>query len=307
MRKPAFDPGLTQQYTGAFQRVINKDGTFNVHRRGATWHDFHPYLHLINLGWPVFFAALLAGYVVVNTLFAAVYYELGPGALQGAAAPTEWGRFLNGFFFSAHTLSTVGYGSIAPRSLGGNLVASAESLVGVLGFAVATGLLYGRVSRPSAKLGFSEQMVVAPYQDGQSLQFRVVNRRRNDLVEIEARVMMMTVEWENGQPVRRYHALKLEREKVLFLPLTWTIVHPIDSESPLAGVTAEALEQKQAEVLVLLKAYDDTFSQAVMARYSYRWDEIAWGRQFAPAFTADSEGGMVLDVEKVGQLRHLAE
>lgn len=301
MQKPAFDPGLTQNYTGHVRRVINKDGTFNVRRRGTTWHDFHPYLHLINMGWIPFFSLLVLGYIVVNTLFALAYFSLGPGNLAGADASTASGRFLNDFFFSAHTLSTVGYGSISPKSLGSNIVASVESLVGVLGFAVATGLLFGRVSRPSAKIGFSDKMLVAPYQDMQSLQFRVVNRRRNDLTEIEARVMLMTVEEKDGQPVRRYRQLKLERDQVLFMPLTWTIVHPIDSESPLFGLGEADFRRLQTEVMILLKAYDDTFSQTVLSRYSYRYDEIAWNLKFAPAFSVDSEGDLVLELQNVGQ------
>jgi inward rectifier potassium channel len=302
MQKPAFDPGLTQKYTGNFRRVINKDGTFNVRRRGANWHDFHPHLHLINMGWAPFFSLVFLGYLVVNTLFALAYYALGPGHLTGADSPTEVGRFLNDFFFSAHTLSTVGYGSISPKSLGSNIVASIESLVGVLGFAVATGLLFGRVSRPSAKIGFSQTMLVSPYQEIQSLQFRVVNRRRNDLMEIQARVMIMTVEDKDGQPTRRYTQLKLEREQVLFMPLTWTIVHPIDGESPMFGLTPKDLERLQAEVMILIKAYDDTFSQTVLARYSYRYDEINWNRRFAPAFSVDAEGDLVLELQKVGEI-----
>jgi inward rectifier potassium channel len=302
MQKPAFDPGLTQKYTGNFRRVINKDGTFNVRRRGATWRDFHPYLHLINMHWAPFFGLVFLGYLIVNTLFALAYFGLGPGSLAGADASTEAGRFFNDFFFSAHTLSTVGYGSISPKSLGSNIVAAIESLVGVLGFAVATGLLFGRVSRPSAKIGFSEKLLMTPYQDIQSLQFRVVNRRRNDLVEIQARVLLMTVEEQEGQPTRQYRLLKLEREQVLFLPLTWTIVHPIDSESPMFGLTAEDLKRLQAEVMILLKAYDDTFSQTVLARYSYRYDEIVWNEHFAPAFSVDSDGDLVLELQKVGQL-----
>jgi inward rectifier potassium channel len=302
MQKVGFDPGLTQKYTGTMRRVINKDGTFNVRRRGATWRDFHPYLILINMEWVPFFGIVVLGYLVVNTLFALAYFSLGPGHLLGGEASTEGGRFLNDFFFSAHTLSTVGYGSISPKSLESNIVASAESLVGVLGFAVATGLLFGRVSRPSAKIGFSEKILVTPYQDIQSLQFRVVNRRRNDLMEIQARVLLMTVEYKDGQPTRQYRQLKLEREQVLFMPLTWTIVHPIDGESPMFGLNAADLERMQAEVMILLKAYDDTFSQTVLARFSYRYDEIAWNQHFAPAFSVDTGGDMVLELQKVGEL-----
>jgi inward rectifier potassium channel len=301
MRTPSFDPGLTQQFTGAFRRVINKDGSFNVQRRGVTWRDFHPYLVLINMSWPGFLGTLFVGYLLVNTLFAAMYFALGPGQLVGADAPTAAGRFFNDFFFSAHTLTTVGYGNISPSTTASNLVAVFEGLLGVLGFAVATGLLFGRVSRPSARIGFSENMLVAPYQEGYSLQCRIVNRRKNSLADLQARCMLMTVE-DHGSAKRTYTQLKLERPDLLFLPLTWTIVHPIDAESPLWGKSAEELRQMQAEVLVVVKGFDDTFNQTVWARNSYRHDEFVWDRRFAPAFFVDGNGDLVVEVRKVGQL-----
>ena len=302
MQNPSFDPGLTQQVTAPLRRIINKDGQFNVHRRGTTWRDVHPYLHLINLSWPAFLGTLLLGYLVVNTVFAGVYFALGPDQLAGGDAPTAWGRFLNGFFFSAHTLSTVGYGNISPKSMTANVVAAFEALVGVLGFAVATGLLFGRVSRPSARIGFSENMAVSPYQDVTSLQFRVVNRRANSLMELETKLMLMTVDRKDGKVQRTYKLLNLEREQVLFMPLTWTVVHPIDRESPLWGLTAKDLEDAQAELLILIKGYDDTFSQTVLTRHSYRHDEILWDRKFAPAFFVDDEGDLVLELKKVGEV-----
>ena len=300
MAKPSFDPGLTQQFTGPLRRAINQDGTFNVHRRGANWRDFHPYLLLINMSWPGFFAVLFLGYLAVNTVFAIAYYALGAATLAGTAPDSAFERFLYAFFFSSHTLSTVGYGNMYPRGIAGNAVASFEALVGVLGFAVATGLLFGRVSRPSARIGFSEAALIAAYQDGTSLQFRVVNRRPNSLMELEARVMLMTVETRDGVPKREYRLLHLEREQLLFLPLTWTVVHPIDEASPLWGRSADDLERLQAEFLVLVKAYDDTFSQTVVARHSYRHDELRWGIRFAPAFFVDHRGDLVLELQKVG-------
>jgi inward rectifier potassium channel len=167
---------------------------------------------------------------------------------------------------------------------------------------VATGLLFGRVSRPSARLGFSEKMVMAPYEDGMSLQFRVVNRRPNSLMELDARVMLMTVDPADHGLRRNYTVLRLERPQVLFLPLTWTVVHPIDSRSPFFGKTPEELATQQAEVFILIKAYDDTFSQTVLVRHSYRHDEIEWGRRFAPAFHVDGRGDLVLEVPRVGEL-----
>lgn len=302
MHKPAFDPGLTQTFTGPLRRVINKDGSFNVHRSGTTWRDFHPYLLLINMSWPGFLGSVFLGYLSVNTLFALAYFFLPKGQLQGVDAPDRMHHFLNCFFFSAHTLTTVGYGNFAPLGLVANFLASFEGLVGVLGFAVATGLLFGRVSRPSARIGFSCNMVVGPYQDGTSLQFRVVNRRANTLMELEARVLLMTVRTNNGEARRSYEMLKLERERVLFLPLTWTVVHPIDRDSPLWGKTGEDLERLQAEMLILIKGHDDTFNQTVMARYSYRHEDIVWGGHFAPAFRVDGEGDLVLELRKVGTL-----
>jgi inward rectifier potassium channel len=222
--------------------------------------------------------------------------------LQGADSPTEWAHFLNSFFFSAHTLTTVGYGSISPKGTAANVVAAIEAMVGLMGFALATGLLYGRVSRPSAKIGYSSNLLITPYQDITSLQFRVVNQRENILMELDAIVTLMTVVGPPGNLRREFSTLRLERRTVYFLPLTWTIVHPIDTHSPLYGKTHDDLAQLQAEVLVLIKGFDDTFSQTVHSRYSYRYDEIVWGARFTPAFNIDPEGDIVLEVDKVGAL-----
>jgi inward rectifier potassium channel len=167
---------------------------------------------------------------------------------------------------------------------------------------VATGLLFGRISRPSARIGYSENMLVSPYQDGMSLQFRLVNRRANSLMELDAKVMLMTVEPRDGKLARNYKLLRLERPQVLFLPLSWTVVHPIDAESPLWGLTAEDLARLQAEVLILIKGYDDTFSQTVLSKFSYRHDQILWNRRFSPAFFVDDEGALVLELKKVGEV-----
>lgn len=306
MEKATFDPGLTQKFTGELRRAINKDGSFNVHRRGTTWRDIHPYLHLINMPWLGFFGVLFTGYILVNTLFALAYYLLGTGQLQGADASTGLDYFRNAFFFSAQTLSTVGYGSIAPKGTAANIVAALEAMTGLMGFALATGLLFGRVSKPSARIGFSDRILVAPYQDGTSLQFRIVNQRANSLMEMEAKMLLMTVEGPPGNPSRKYAPLTLERDSVYFFALTWTIVHPIDRDSPLYGKTAEELEKLQAEVLILVKGFDETFSQTVHARYSYRYDEFVWGARFIPAFEIDPAGDIVLNVDKVGALAQAA-
>jgi inward rectifier potassium channel len=299
MDKPQFDPGLTQLYTGVLKRAVNQDGQFNVRRTGTNWRDWHPYLFMISAPWPVFFLLVLAAFLVVNTLFALGYLAIGIDTLQNAAAATPILTFLNAFFFSAHTLTTVGYGNMWPVGPGSNSIAVLESVTGVLGFAIATGLMFGRFSRPSARFGFSKAMLVAPYMDGTSLQFRVVNRRSNNIIDLDARLLLMLVEVQDGKPQRRYQALTLERPSVLFFPLTWTVVHPIVEGSPLWGKTAQDLEREQAEVLIMMKGHDESFGQSVHARYSYRYDEIVWGARFATAFEVEKNGDLRIEVNKV--------
>jgi inward rectifier potassium channel len=256
---------------------------------------------LVSVPWSQFFGLVLLAYVLVNSLFAGVYFLLGPGALAGNVnlhnAP---GRFLQCVFFSSQTLTTVGFGAIAPASPAANLVAAFEALCGLLGFAVATGLLFGRVSRPSARIGFSEKALIAAYQDGWSFQFRMVNRRANTLIEPAATVMLMTVDRKDGAAKREFRLLKLEREKVMLFPLTWTVVHPIDPDSPLFGKTAADLEDLQAEFMILVKAWDETFGQTVHQRFSYRYSEVVWGGRFTPAFAVDGKGDLQVHVDKIG-------
>jgi inward rectifier potassium channel len=301
MQTPSFDPGLTQKYDGPLRRVINPDGSFNVLRLGGNWRDVNPYLHLVSISWTKFFGWVLLAYILVNSLFAAVYFQLGPGALTHGLDPIRSpDRLLQCFFFSSQTLTTVGFGAIAPATPAANILAAFEALAGLLGFAVATGLLFGRVSRPSARIGFSRKALISPYQDGMSFQFRMVNRRANTLIEPAATLMLMTVDRADGGSRRDFKMLKLERPSIMLFPLTWTIVHPIDSDSPLFGKTAADLEALQAEFMVLVKAWDETFSQTVHQRFSYRYSDLVWGGKFTPAFGVDADGNLQVHVDKVG-------
>lgn len=301
--EPAYDPGLTQKYAGNLKRVINKDGRFNVRHTGGTWRDSHPYLFLISTSWLNFVVIVCVAFIVVNTLFAFLYIAAGPEHIRNAADTKFPGEFLKIFFFSAHTLTTVGYGNMYPDGVAANVISALEALVGLMGFAIATGLLFGRFSKPSARLGFSETMIVAPYMGSTSLQFRVANRRSNNLIDVETRMLLMTVEPSQGGPQRRYTPLGLERTQVIFFPLPWTVVHPIKEDSPLYGKTAEDLQLLQAELMIVVKGFDDTFGQTVHARYSYRYDEIVWGARFVTAFEIGNEGEMIVSLEKIGSIQ----
>jgi inward rectifier potassium channel len=299
MRQQSFDPGITQSYDGSLDRIVLRDGTFNVQRRGSRFRDFHFYQFLIGLSWPAFFGIVLAAFLAVNTAFTALYLATGIAGLQGVDSVIP--PFLQVFFFSIQTLTTVGYGLTAPRGIAADVLSSIEAMLGVLGFAFSAGLLYGRFSRPVARLRFSTAAIIAPYQGGTSLQLRVANLRRSAIVDLEATLVWMSVEGAGAAARRTYARLELERPTIFFLPLTWTIVHPIDAASPLWGQSAADLAAHAAEVLVLVRGFDDTFNQVVNARTSYRFDEITWGRRFRPAFRSDHKGTMVLDLEKIDE------
>ena len=304
MKQESFDPGLTTQFSGALRRAINHDGSFNVLRKGLRLRDVNPYLKLIDTTWPRFLLFVFLAFLALNVAFAGLYLALGLEHLRGAEP--EMSAFENAFFFSVHTFTTVGYGNIYPTGGWANLASAVEAATGLMVFALFTGLLYGRFSRPSARILFSDQALIAPYQDGTSLQFRITNARSNVLMNLEARVLLMTVDTNDGQLKRQFIDLPLERRTVYFFPLTWTIVHPIDSASPLYGKTAEDLSRLAAEILILIQGFDDTFSQMVHAQYSYRHDEIVWGAKFEPAFSVDAKGELVLEVDQVSKLRRVS-
>jgi inward rectifier potassium channel len=214
------------------------------------------------------------------------------------------GGFSQAFFFSIQTFATIGYGQIAPNGMAANSVVTVEALVGLMYQALATGLLFARFTRPTAALLFSGHAVIGPYNDGRALMFRIVNQRKTEIIELQAQVLFSAVELdERGGTVRRYWPMSLERNKVTFFPLSWTIVHPIDSASPLAGRTPEDLSRTQAEVLVLLSGIDEALEQTVHARSSYRADEIVWNARFQSMFLAsDGQPSVTVDITRVHEI-----
>jgi inward rectifier potassium channel len=279
-------------------RGVNKDGTFNVRRVGLPlFRSYELYHHLITMGGFSFLALLFLGFLVTNVLFAAVYLGIGMEHFVRSGGAGRLDRMLDAFFFSAQTLTTVGYGHISPDSHLVSAVAAFESLLGLLSFALATGLLYGRFSRPHAKIRFSQQGLVAPYQGGTGFMFRFVNLRSNQLIELEATVVLSYLDGESN--TRRFITLPLERKRINLFPTSWTVVHPIDEKSPLFGLTDEDLRQAQAEFIVLIKAFDDTFSQSIYQRTSYIATEVAWGIRFKPMATSGTDGRMAMDVSLV--------
>jgi inward rectifier potassium channel len=288
-------------------RFLNRDGSFNVRREGLSpFRSLSVYHALLTMPWTRFFGWVVGGYFAANLLFAGLYLLCGEGALHGTRARTPAGRFAEAFFFSVQTLATIGYGGVSPASLPANLLVTFEALVGLLGFALATGLLFARFSRPEARVVFSESAVVTPYRGISGLMFRLANERSNQLVNVELVVTLSRLEGE-GARVRRFHALSLERSRVVFFPLHWVVVHPIDETSPLHGVSEQEFAASDAELLILLTAFDETFSQTVHARSSYKPHEVAWGARFAEMFLKDEDGNPVgIDMSRLHAVERLA-
>lgn len=287
------------------KRLLNKDGTFNVRREGLRfWESLSAYHYLLTISWPKFFAIVVGAYLFANAIFAALYVSLGPGALDGVHAGTIGGRFTESFFFSVHTLATIGYGTIAPASFVANVIVTLETLIGLVGVAVMAGISFSRFSRPEAHVLFSRQAVVAPYRGGRALMFRIVNPRSNQIVQLDVKVLLARKKREGAANTdREFLTLMLERDNVVFFPLSWTIVHPIDEHSPLANWSGEDLAECDAEFLVLLNGFDETFSQTVHTRSSYKSGEIVWGAKFVSMFNPPREDGVVsVDIRKLHEI-----
>jgi inward rectifier potassium channel len=275
--------GFGRQLTGQ-SRLMNPDGTFNVLRRRNRLTD-NLYFHLITMPAWQFFLLTFAFFGLLNALFAEIYMLIGIDQLNGLVHTTWAGDYMKAFFFSSQTLTTVGYGHISPSGLGANIVASIESFLGLLTFALISGLLYGRFSRPTASIRFSEHMLYAPYKDnGNAYMFRMVNPRRSELLESEAMITLAINQADpaTGAVQRRFFQLDLELSKITFFSLSWTVVHPLTENSPLWGFTYEDLKESNAEFLISVKGTDESTEQMVHARRSYTPDEVVWNARFTP-------------------------
>ena len=296
------DLGFGTQMTNDAARLINRDGTFNARRVNVSFWAWADIFHRLTiLSWPRFFIVIFAIYFVVNCFFSLLYMGIGVEHLQGISATTVMEKFWGAFFFSAQTLTTVGYGHVAPIGMVASALSAFESLVGVLGFAIASGLVYGRFSRPIPKILFSHNSVFAPYLDINAWMFRMINESPNELVDVRVDVTLSRLETlPDGKRTRKYYPIKLERSQVNFFPLGWTIVHPITEESPLYGATEESLEESDSEFLVYIRATEETFLQPVHARNSFRYEEIVWGAKFIPLLNSvRTEKVVRVDVQKV--------
>ncbi len=302
------DTGFGTSVSSYGGRFINRDGSYNLRKDGLSYFKRFSIFHAM-LNLPTWKFALVLGsfFLTINLLYTAVYWIIGADGFTGVVATTTWDRFKELFFFSTETFTTVGYGRVNPVGSGVNLVAAIEAMTGLTSFAVVTGLIYGRFAKPKGHVAFSDFALIAPYQDKMALMFRIVSYKDNhNLTDAEIKVNLALQVQENDQPTYKFYDLQLERNKVDTLMMNWTVVHPIDENSPLFGLAPEEYKTSDVEVYVRVKGFDDVYSTTVIQRTSYIADEIKFNAKFIPMFHESEDGKTtIVELDKLSSYRQL--
>jgi inward rectifier potassium channel len=299
------DTGFGTSTTNVGGRFVNKDGSFNMRKEGLPiWERFSIFHKMLTMPRWKFIFIIILFYLSVNLGFSLLYYLIGPHEFQGMIAHTPWQEFKEIYFFSTETFTTVGYGRVNPVGDLANFVASIEAISGFLSLAIFTGLMYGRFSRPESFLMFSDIALISPYLDDKTaLMFRFVSYKDNHvLTDVEVKVTMGLQLNENGKAVYKYYSLDLERQRVDSLPMNFTVVHPIDENSPLYGFGPADMKNADLEIYVLIRGFDDVYSNMVLQRTSYTYDEIQFNARFVPMYKeSDDKNTTIVELHKLNE------
>jgi inward rectifier potassium channel len=252
------------------------------------------YYFMLRISWCSFLLGGVALYIAANAGFALLYL-LQPGAVGGARP----GSFADAFFFSVQTIGTIGYGQLVPATLYANLLVTLETASGLMFLALATGLVFARFSRPTARMLFSRVAVIGPHNGRPTLSLRLANQRRNQILQAEVAATLVRDErTAEGVLIRRFYDLPLARYRSPVFALTFTVLHEIDRDSPLYGASAASLEAQNVELVVTASGIDETIAQRVHARTSYLSDEIRWGHRFVDVIGWTEDGRRVIDYRR---------
>ena len=296
------DTGFASNSNDTGGRFINKDGSFNLVKEGMSFRKrFSIFNDMLNLPQWKFIAIIFIFFISINIIFTSIYFLIGAGQFDGVSGGGGWKNFRELFYFSTQTITTVGYGHIYPVGDAANIVAGIEALTGFLSLAIATGLIYGRFSKPRSYLIFSDHALISPYKEGTGLMFRfAAYKDKHALTDLEIRINAGLLLVENDKPDYKYFTLSLERSKVENMPMSWTVVHPIDENSPFYGFTEEDMKNADTELYVLLRGFDDVFSNYVQQRTSYTFNEILFNRKFVPMYRESEDGKTtILELHKL--------
>ena len=279
------DTGYGNNADNVGTRLLNKDGGANSIKTGVPFFDSISWFHtLLKMNWLHFIFLLFCLFVVANILFTAIYFVAGIQHLNGIVATNTADDLSKVFFFSVQTFTTVGYGHISPNGFAVSAISSIEAFSGLLFFALATGLLYGRFANPKAYIKFSTVALIGPYENGKGLMIRLVTYKNNHLTEAEVKLSLAINKVVDGKRKTEFFQLPTEISKINSLVLSWTIVHPINEDSPLYGFTNDDITTHQIELLVFIRAFDESFSNTVTSRTSYLYTEFVYGAKFLPMF-----------------------
>lgn len=278
-------------------RLINKDGSSNVRKEGLSFLERFSLFHsLTYMNWSLFFLCLLICFILINIIFATVYLLVGINGIGGVEVLTFKSDFLKCFYFSTQSLTTVGYGQLYPRTPLVSFIAAIESFIGLLAFAMATGLLYGRFSKPKAKLIFSENLLFAPYKGGEGLMIRLANPKDSQIIDVRADVFFTYLDFTEEEGKRKFFNLPLEISRINMLATSWTIVHPLDADSPFSNFSQKKLKESDAEVFIQIQGFDVTYNQSVNTRTSYKVDEFVRNAKFKKILINDKRGAPVIQL-----------
>jgi inward rectifier potassium channel len=253
------------------------------------WRD--AYHWILSLSWPQFAGLISSAYLALNVVFACLY-EVASNSI----AEMPPGSFSAAFFFSVQTLATVGYGHMYPTTLYGNILTTIEIMVGMFGLAVMTGLIFVRFSRPTARIEFTRNVVIAAFDGRPTLMLRVANLRHYSMAEAEFRVMFMRDETvAEGETIRRFYSLKLHFDRIITFPVALTLRHTIDEQSPLHGMTAESLQAHDARMVASVVGIETVIQAAVQSQKDYSWRDFRFGERFVEIYTETGEGRLTVD------------
>ncbi len=300
---PAAPPGTLPS---ALRAMVREEGV-RVRAIGAVrnpWNDI--YYLLLHASWGRLLLIFLAVFFGVNLIFT-LLYTADPYGLINSGQNMDVPRFWRDFFFSVHTLATIGYGNVYPGSLYANLVVMVEAIVGLLLVALTTGLAFTRFARPTARIMFTRIAVVAPFEGVPTVQLRAINQRHNLIIEARASASVLRVTQDDeGRMMRRFYDLKLVREANPVFALSWTIMHKIDESSPFWGLSPEHIAEAGDEIIVIISGVDQSLAQPIHGRAVYLATDIRWGMRFADILGTVENGMRVLDYRRFNEVEPLS-
>lgn len=287
------DPG-DRPFRASAKHLVRETGRVAV-IRGRTDGRYTDFYHqTLTASWPVFLTGLLALFLILNLIFAG-FYMLDPSGFANAHSGDFWERFV----FSVQTMGSVPYTEATPRSRYVDVVVIIEAFIGILYIGTLTAVIFARLSRPSARVVFSKVAIITPYDGVPTLMFRAANQRGNQVLDASVNVTLARQATSaEGLTMRRFDELPLLRGRTSLFALSWTIMHRIDENSPLHGLSAEQIDAAEMEIVILLSGRDEVLADTIYARHAYSPDEIRWNHRFVDVLSISEDGQRVVDLTK---------